>query len=128
MERPHSPSDLVNWDWIHFSLLPPARKFSNSRGGHKAVKFQSRISVDNAEALCRLAVAGLGLATPPGFLVQEDLESRRLEEVLPEWRLEPLAMQLVWPGNSPRQALTARFVDFMVDSRNKSAESKSAKT
>ena len=114
---PGTPADLADWDWILFSMLPSVRNFTSNRGEQRKLKFDSRISVDNADALCHLAISGLGLATPPEFLVEDELHSGQLVEVLPDWQLQHLIMQLVWPANSPRESLTARFVDFLVESQ-----------
>ena len=73
--------------------------------------------VDNGDALCNMAVEGLGLITAPTYLMNEFLISGKLLELLPDWKLDPFEIHAVWPGNSPRTGITIRFVDYLADAK-----------
>lgn len=65
-----------------------------------------RIIADSVDAVCQLAIAGLGLATPPSFLVEEDLRQGLLVEPLSAWGIESLGVYAVWPPNVSKESLT----------------------
>jgi len=115
-QSPGTPADLKDWEWIRLKMLPGSRTLTNPDGKSVQVNYESRIVVDNVEAMCQFAIDGLGLATPPSFLVEDAIVAGKLVEVLPEWNIEPLTVYAVWPSNAPREGLTARFVNFLMDS------------
>jgi len=110
---PAKPADLEGWNWIEFSQV--SLKVEFRRRGHRAVRLRpkSNIQVNDANALCRLACAGTGVAILPDFLVQRGLKDGTIEHVLPEWRVSSVGVFAVWPQNAPKGGLTARFVDFI---------------
>ena len=65
------------------------------------------------DAVCQLAIAGLGLATPPAFLVAEDIHQGYLVEPLPGWQAESIPVYIVWPPNVSKESLTFRFIAFL---------------
>ncbi|MCW3482093.1 LysR family transcriptional regulator [Neisseriaceae bacterium JH1-16] len=110
---PQRPEDLAEWDWIGFKPRPNRKQLIDAAGEAVPFSFAPRLTVDSVEALGRLAEAGVGLATPPRFLVAEALRAGRLIEVLPDWRVESLGVYAVWPPNAPRDGLARRLVDFL---------------
>ena len=113
--EPKSPRDISTWDWIRFSSVSASRVFTAANGRKEKIKFESRIVVDNADAMCQFVNAGLGLGTPPLFLVENDLKDGRLIEVLPTWKVDPLPVYGVWPINTPRSSLTNLFIEFLIN-------------
>ena len=70
-----------------------------------SVALQSRIAVNSAEAVRRLALAGEGIAFTPRFVVQEDVAEGRLIRLLSHVTPTPLdiqALQLPQPFPVPR--------------------------
>ena len=63
--------------------------------------------------LCQAAVAGLGLTFLPKFLTGPDLRAGRLVEVLPEWSLQPVDVNAVYPSNRNITAKVRRFVGLL---------------
>jgi DNA-binding transcriptional LysR family regulator len=112
---PKTPADLKNWDWIRLKMLPPSRTLTDGKGNSVKIHYESRLVVDNVEAMCEFAIDGLGLATPPVFLVEGAMVAGQLVDVLPAWKIEPLIVYAVWPSNAPREGLTARFLNFLMD-------------
>lgn len=111
---PKSPRDLDKLNWIRFDATPAKRIFRHYKQGGQMVRFESKITVDSVDALCQFVKADLGLGTPPAFLVERELENGELVEVLPQWKIDPLAVYAVWPPNAARESLTSRLVDFLV--------------
>src|SRR5262249_26994883 len=111
---PRTPSDLRSSDFVRLSAVRP--ELTLVRPGNKTprtLRFVSRVAVDSATALREMAVAGLGVAALPELLARDALRRGRLVEVLPVWRMPALGVYAVWPGGTPRPALTLRFVDYI---------------
>jgi len=112
-KKPHKPQDLIDWDWIGLKMPPNHKTLINEVGNTVKIDFNPRITVDSVEAVCQFAIAGLGLATPPSFLVEEDIQRHRLVEPIPSWGVESLSVYAVWPPNVSRESLTFRLIDFL---------------
>ena len=74
---------------------------------------ESRISVNDAQALHRLTRRGAGLAILPDFLIEEDVRAGLLKVVLPEWTVPSVGVHAVWPANAPRTGLVKHFVEYL---------------
>lgn len=112
-KNPHKPQDLIAWDWIGLKMRPNQKTLVNRAGKTFQINFQPRIIVDSVDAVCHLAIAGLGLATPPSFLVEEELRQGLLVEPLPAWGVESLGVYAVWPPNASKESLTFRLINFL---------------
>ena len=114
----NSPTDLVKMDWIWHEATPNYRVFKNKKTGrNQRVKVRPSMVVNNGDAMCNLAAEGLGLITAPTYLMGSFLRSGKLLEVLPDWKLDPFELYAVWPGNSPRTGITARFADYLAKAK-----------
>jgi DNA-binding transcriptional LysR family regulator len=121
--KPHSPKDLQSWDWVRFSSVPASRVFRDKNGRSSKIHFDSRIVVDSADALCQFVKSGLGLGTPPLFLVEQEIARKRLRVVLPDWRLDPLMIYGVWPANTHKNSLTNALIDHLINRQLNSGSS-----
>ena len=111
---PTHPNDLASWDWIKMKMMPSYRDFEHVSLGHSRLTFAPRIEVDNVEAMHQFSMQGLGLSSPPDFIVEDDLQSGLLVEVLPEWKVFAMKVYAVWPSNAVKDGLTIRFLNFLV--------------
>lgn len=116
---PQRPQDLLTWDWIGLKMRPNQKTLIHEKGKKYIVNFDPTIIADSMDAVCQFAIAGLGLATPPAFLVSDDLQKGSLLEPLPEWQAEPLSVYMVWPPNVSKESLTFRLIAFL-EARKKS--------
>ncbi len=103
------PEDLGTWRWIGTRCAPLSRRFRNSAGQSVVVDYQPNLMCDSVDAAYQLAVAGVGLSSPPDFLVEKDIKEGKLVEVLPEWQMEPLNVYAIWPKNLLKNNLASRF-------------------
>lgn len=112
--EPKTPEDLVSWDWLE--LAPVWHKKPEFKKGSKRVEIarpDSRISVNDAQALHRLTRLGAGLAIIPEFLIVDDVQSGALKLILPDWKVPAVGVHAVWPPNAPRDGLVRQFVGFL---------------
>jgi len=91
-------------------------RFRHASGEHCSVPIASKVRTNSAESLLPALLNGLGMAVQPEVTVSAAIERGELVEVLPEWRVEPIYLDLVTP---PRVLVTGHitaFVDYV--SRN----------
>jgi DNA-binding transcriptional LysR family regulator len=113
--RPSHPSELANHACFGYAYLPvPDRwQFRNSSGVEIEVVPAGPLRANNADVLGPALLAGLGLAVQPEFLVWEELASGRLEAVMPDWSLPPIALNIVTPPGRLRPARVRAVMDFL---------------
>ncbi len=112
-KKPINPQDLLNWDWVGFKMRAHRRTLIHRSGKSVELEFNPRVVADSVEAVSQLAVAGLGLATPPSFLVERELKQKDLVEPLPDWTINSLPVFAVWPANTTKNSLTFRLIQFL---------------
>ncbi|MCV0396027.1 MAG: LysR family transcriptional regulator [Rhizobiaceae bacterium] len=102
--RPSHPRDLEQHKCLIYTNLPSPEqwRFHNAAGEECTVSVRGQLQANNAEALAPALFAGHGLALQPEFLVWEDLADGRLEEVLPAWHMDEIAINLVTPPGTLR--------------------------
>lgn len=81
--RPESPEDLVHHDCLHYAHVPLRGEWRfRGKSGAYAVPITPRFSASDGTVLREAAIAGLGLAVLPSFMVAPDLARGALELVL----------------------------------------------
>jgi DNA-binding transcriptional LysR family regulator len=113
LKAPHQPEELNDWPWIRLQMLPQKRQFVNANGKTVNITFDARINVDSVEAMHQMTLQGLGVSTPPDYLVARDLNEGYLVELLPGWTVSPMKIHAVWPPNVSKSSLTALILDFL---------------
>ena len=76
---------------------------------------RGRIRANNADVLCPALIAGQGLALQPSFLVWNELQSGALEEVMHDWKIPDINVNLVTPPGMLRAARVTALLDFLVE-------------
>jgi DNA-binding transcriptional LysR family regulator len=123
--RPAHPSELID----HDVLIPPlselqrgvtfyrGRVGEDGPGGETfhAMPKRGVLSTLNTDTNYAAALAGLGVAGLPSFVVEDALMEHALERVLPAWRLQSATL---WVGMPTRQHVPARtrvMMDFLIE-------------
>lgn len=119
--RPLHPSELVD----HQAVVPPISALQRGLtfySGHGAAvesytlppRRHSALATTHIDTMYAAALAGLGIAGLPSYVIDDALQENALERVLPEWRMFDVTL---WAGMPTRQHLPARtraFVDFLI--------------
>jgi DNA-binding transcriptional LysR family regulator len=95
-----SPADLAAVECLEFALQPTHNwYFHKPEAGDKlAIEVSGRLRVNNSEAILDAAVAGLGVALLPAWLIGDCLQKGQLAIVLPEWeaKISAGAERAIW--------------------------------
>ncbi len=76
---------------------------------------KSRLRLDSGEALRSAAVAGLGIALLPDFLVADDLAAGRLKRVLADMDAGQATIVAIYPTRRLLEPRVRRFIDSMIE-------------
>jgi DNA-binding transcriptional LysR family regulator len=112
---PDKPQDLMHWPWIGLAMLPFERHLYNAQGEKITLTFEPRFLVNHVEAMTELAKQGLGLATPPDYLITKSLASGEVVELFPQWQVDPIDVFAVWPIQTKANSLTHRLIEFLTN-------------
>jgi DNA-binding transcriptional LysR family regulator len=113
--RPEHPTDLARFPALVFTHIVAAEtwNFRHATYGEVSVHVDGPIRVNNGIAAVPALVAGLGItAIPEAYIVQE-LQDGRLEEVLKDWPVTPVAVHVVTPPGRARPARVKALIDFL---------------
>jgi len=108
--RPKQPDDLAAMPGIRYLVVEESRYWSFAGGRSPAVK--SRLAFTNGEAIREAAIAGLGVAVLPTFIVHDAIRRGDLEVILRDHIRPPMGMFAVYPSKNMPPRLHA-FVEFL---------------
>lgn len=114
--RPGSLGDLEHHDCLAYGLAEdPTRWSFHSNHRWVAHDFAPRAVLNNSAALLQATIGGAGICSLPSFLADAPLAEGKLEEVLPDLRLEPRQIYIVYPATRHLQPKVRVFVDFVAE-------------
>lgn len=123
--RPQHPEELLAHDGLLPDVAAVRRELTlfrqipdTSAGAVNRVSIalrQPTLSTSQLDMIFAAALAGLGVAGLPTFMVQDALRDGRLERVLPEWRGASLQLYVAMPTRKHVPARTRAFIDFLVE-------------
>ena len=112
-------ADLAHVPWIGHSLLnwQDTQYVLQNRGGEQyalpSVRYQ--YESNSAEAIHQMALASMGVAICPAWLVEDDLQQKRLIRLLPDFDLPVQNIQLLYSNTRSLPAKTRVFLDFLIE-------------
>ena len=80
----------------------------------KKVRVNSVIEANNGEMIRDLSLQGLGISYLPDFFVDDDLESGKLVQVLPEFEPDEVGVYAVFPPRRQISPNARAFVDWLI--------------
>jgi DNA-binding transcriptional LysR family regulator len=111
-------ADLKSWPWLAiggFQFWSSKEVTLFGRNGAEQTLPISPILVSEGLTSVREATrAGLGVAVLPDWLIDEDVRTRRLVRVLPQWKTRDLPLHVVYAGQRLLPARVSAFIDFAV--------------
>jgi DNA-binding transcriptional LysR family regulator len=119
-----APTDLMHHECLPFALQPTDAWYFLPHNDDAAepleVKVNGRLRANDSEALHAAALAGLGLALLPTWLIGEDLRSGRLLAQLSAWEalIAPGPERAVWAVYPPKKVVAPKvraFLTFLAD-------------
>jgi DNA-binding transcriptional LysR family regulator len=115
--KPSHPLHLADHSCLGYAYLATndTWRFNNSRGEEVSVRPSGPLRVNNGDAIMPAALAGVGLAILPDFLVGDALSDGSLEAVLADWTVPTGGLYLVMPPGGPRPARTEVLADFLAE-------------
>lgn len=78
-------------------------------------KGQSKLSLDNGEAIRQVAIDGGGIALLPHILIRDDLAAGRLEQVMPNVECGELNVYALYPHKRLLEPRVRQFIDMLVE-------------
>lgn len=110
---PKVPEDLTTLECLSYHDQSKTETWELSRPGQvRTVEARGRFSINNGDFLCKLAIAGEGIALLPRFIVDEELREGKLVEVLPGWNTPEIWLTLYYPPYEQLPLRVATFSDF----------------
>lgn len=115
---PKCPEDLLRHNCISISSRPPfARWAFDTPAGRQIVDVKGAVTVNNADCVFRLGVAGLGIVRLNEFIVAEALRRGELVRILPELQSrETVKMLAMYPQQRHRLPRVAAMLGFLEQS------------
>ncbi|WP_445503070.1 LysR family transcriptional regulator [Microvirga sp. G4-2] len=113
--RPRTPQDLVGHECLIYtgSLVPEWQFQSGKR--RISIRPEGRLRSDSGEAILQWAVAGLGIADAPSFLVSDAVESGALEPLLLNYPRPEYGIHVVRPPGSHVPGKVRVLIDSLVE-------------
>jgi DNA-binding transcriptional LysR family regulator len=98
-----------------FSRLGPERTWEfDGPEGRATVDVNGSLRLDNENAVRQAALAGLGIALLPTYIVGPDLQQNRLRALLPDHHPPQTALYATYLPNRYLAAKARVFVDYLV--------------
>lgn len=118
---PCHPGEIEAHSCLSYAYLPtPERwRFTHRSGEEMSVTPRGPLRANNADAMMPMLLAGMGIAIQPEFLVSGNLRTGRLQVVLAEWSMAPIALNIVTPPNVQRPARVEAVIDFLAERLSK---------
>lgn len=112
---PNRIEDLAQHRLLHFhdSEGDASWAVRSHTGETRIVRTRGRLAANSGLCLRENALAGLGIAFLPDFLVADDLEAGRLKHAIPNLPEQNLPLYVTYPANRTLSPRVRAFVDYM---------------
>lgn len=112
--RPESLAELVDHEWIIFSLLPTPFHWTFTKNKREErIQVKGRLKINNADAIRTLMLEGTGIAVLSKYLIGDDIKAGRLEHLLPDYDCGSVGIYAVYQDRRYQQAKVRLFIDFI---------------
>lgn len=115
----HAPiatlQDLTRHNCVRYAHYPYGDewRFTDPDGQPAAVRISGNLISNTAETLRTMALAGQAVFLAPSFLVEEDIQTGQLIEILSAWRPVEFAINALYPHRHQLSSKVRIFIDLM---------------
>jgi DNA-binding transcriptional LysR family regulator len=96
---PQHPSELAQHDVMGYSLMAMGDQWQfTGPDGPVSAKVRPRMWTNNGDSCVAASLAGAGIQLQPTFLIDRELASGQLVEILPQFRSADLGIYAVYPS------------------------------
>jgi DNA-binding transcriptional LysR family regulator len=111
---PEHPSDLTQHDVLGYSLMAMGDQWQfTGPEGPVSVKVRARMWSNNGDTCIAAAVQGAGIQLQPTFLIEQQLASGKLVEILSQYRSIELGIYAVYPSRKFVLPKVRALVEFL---------------
>jgi DNA-binding transcriptional LysR family regulator len=112
---PKTPGDLARHPCLTYEYMPARHiwPFRGKDGREHAVRVAGPLHSNNGDLLAAAAVAGVGIAYEPEFILGPDLKAGRLVPILTSYTAPLGPIYAVYPSRRYLTAKVRAFVDFL---------------
>lgn len=113
---PLLPEHLAGLACITYARLTPQNQWIfESETGRHVVQINPNIICDEADVMTEAALEGLGVAVLPSWCARQHIDDGTLIEVLPEYAVPSLPMQILLPDSRWKSDRARLFRDLIVE-------------
>lgn len=114
--EPRAVEHLAQHDCLYFTIhgQRQAWKLLDPQQGMVKATGRSRLRLDTGEAIRGAALAGLGIAYLPRFIVESDLAAGSLKAILPAATPDSVSIVALYPSKRLLEPRVRHFVDLLV--------------
>ncbi|MEM6466380.1 MAG: LysR family transcriptional regulator [Pseudomonadota bacterium] len=112
---PQRLEDLSEHHLLHYSMLSTGNywRMKTRTGEERHVRVGGPLTANNGESLKHAAIASLGIAQLPSFILGQSLQTGELTEVLPDLEADPLGIYAVYPDGRFIQPKLRALIDHL---------------
>jgi len=120
--EPKTPDALASHHCVVFRMPRTGRDRPwQFRRGRRTLELHpdTRVRIDDGEALVRAAATGMGLVQAPDYMVEEDIKRGRVIEVLKPFRPAPMPISIVYPSQRHVPLRVKALIDELTQRRSR---------
>ncbi|MGV0958269.1 MAG: LysR family transcriptional regulator [Limnohabitans sp.] len=111
---PAHPSELAEHDVMGYSLMAMGDQWQfTGPDGPVSAKVRPRMWTNNGDSCVAASLAGAGIQLQPTFLIDQELASGQLVEILPQFRSVELGIYAVYPSRKFVLPKVRALVEFL---------------
>lgn len=105
--------DLTLHQCLTYSLSTPSNLWRFNDGQETKVKIKEQVRSDSPEMLVQMAKLGQGVAAMPKWMVEHELKSGSLTQILEQYKTVKLPMYMVYKDSEHQPQRIRAFIDFI---------------
>lgn len=116
--EPEQPAELVEHDCLISGTGRADSRWSfidKSGGERHTVAVRVALQASHAEVLADAALHGAGIVMLPAFMAEEAVAQGRLQRLLPDWGIDPMAIHIMYGSRKSQPMSVRRLIEHLVN-------------